>query len=51
MAQDLNEGGAVGDAAAATAEAGGQILDLAVGNLIKLIGEVTDFDLTALTDD
>ena len=51
MAQDLNEGGAVGDAAAATAEAGGQILDLTVGNLIKLIGEVTDFDLTTLTDD
>jgi len=51
MAQDLNASGAVGDAAAATAEAGAEILDLAVSNLIELIGEVAAFDLSALSDD
>lgn len=51
MAQDLNSSGAIGDAASATAEIGAKILELAVSNLIELIGELAIFDLSTLSDD
>ena len=50
MAQDLNSSGAIGDAASATAEIGAKILELAVSNLIELIGELAIFDLSTLSD-
>jgi creatinine amidohydrolase len=51
MAQDLNPAGAVGDPSRATAEAGKAIIQAASANLIELIGEVTSFDLSALSDE
>jgi creatinine amidohydrolase len=47
QAQDLHPSGAVGDAAAATAEAGATILDFTATRLAALLGEVRRFDIAA----
>lgn len=48
MMRDLNEAGAAGNAAAATAEAGERILDHAVSGFLELLADVDRFDLTLL---
>src|SRR5690606_37948262 len=50
QAQDLNPTGAVGDATAADAEVGRQILDAAADKLAKLLLEVVDLPLSTLKD-
>lgn len=50
QAQDLNPAGAVGDATAADAEVGRQILDAAADKLAKLLREVVDLPLSTLKD-
>lgn len=47
QAQDLHPSGAVGNAAAATAEAGAAILDFTATKLAALLDEVRRFDITA----
>ena len=47
---DLNSDGATGDAAAATAETGEKLLDLASDGLVALLEEVAGFDLSLLKD-
>jgi creatinine amidohydrolase len=47
QAQDLHPSGAVGDAAAATAQAGAAILDFTATRLAALLGEVRRFDIAA----
>ena len=51
MAQDLNPAGAVGDATAATAEAGAEIVAATAANVIDLLREMIAFDLDALSDE
>ena len=46
--RDLNEAGAAGNAAAATAEAGEKILNHAVSGFVELLMDVDRFDLAAL---
>ncbi|MCO5135520.1 MAG: creatininase family protein, partial [Phyllobacteriaceae bacterium] len=46
--QDLNVLGATGDAAAATAEKGGKLIDHAVSGLADLLADIDRFDLGAL---
>ncbi|WP_108257719.1 creatininase family protein [Mangrovicoccus ximenensis] len=48
QAQDLHPSGAAGDAASADAERGGIVFERAVDGLIKLIGEISAFDLGEL---
>lgn len=50
MAQDLHPSGAVGDAAAATAKAGEEIVSAAVQSVIELLSEIASFDLSTLAD-
>lgn len=50
QAQDLNPAGAVGDATAADAEVGRQIVDAAADKLAKLLREVVDLPLSILKD-
>ena len=47
QAQDLNLAGAVGDAAAATAEIGEQLLDFAADRIVEMLKQVAAFDVTA----
>lgn len=47
QAQDLNPAGAVGDASAATAEIGDQLLDFAADRIVELLRQVSAFDVTA----
>jgi creatinine amidohydrolase len=47
QAQDLQPAGAVGDASAATAEIGNQLLDYAAGNMLRLWQQVASFDVDA----
>ena len=48
MMPDLSSAGAVGNAAAATAEAGEAILDHAVAGIVSLLADVARFDLALL---
>ncbi len=50
-AQDLNVHGAVGNAAAATAEMGHAILDHVTGRFVRLLDEIARFPLDALVAD
>jgi creatinine amidohydrolase len=48
--QDYNPQGAVGNAAAATADKGQQVLDAAGRALVRLLAELHQLPLTVLTD-
>lgn len=50
QAQDLNEHGACGDASAATAELGRQIVEYAAGQFAQLLAEVSRYPLQRLRD-
>ena len=50
QAQDLNEAGACGDARAATAELGRQLVDYAATQFAHLLGEVAAYPLARLRD-
>jgi creatinine amidohydrolase len=50
MMRDLSETGAVGNAAAANAEAGENILDHAVSGFVELLKDVDSFDLARLSE-
>jgi creatinine amidohydrolase len=50
QAQDLNPAGAVGDATAADAEVGRQLVEAAADKLAKLLREVVDLPLSTLRD-
>ncbi|EFL88753.1 creatininase family protein [Ahrensia sp. R2A130] len=50
MMGDLNPDGVAGNSAAATAETGEKLLDIASDGLLALLHEVADFDLSLLKD-